>query len=195
MNAIRTVLALFVIVLLSGCAHPIVISPNIHHIEPEKDSERIQKNVGYFIPADLREKEVITPGGGGDKVSYKPYKDLESSFYKMLSNVFEDVRLLTSKNDLETMKKHDLSYVITPDVTTNSSSSSIVTWPPTSFSVKLLCNIDDIEGKRIASPVVMGTGRAEYSEFKSDFSLSGKRAAEDAILKMQHELMNMSALK
>jgi len=35
--------------------------------------------------------DAATAGGGGDKVQYKPYKDMETGFYKMLSNVFAQV--------------------------------------------------------------------------------------------------------
>jgi len=50
-------------------------------------------------------------------------------------------------------------------------------------------------GKLIAKPSVTGAGRAEFDEFKSDFSLAGKRAVVDAMLKMQNALLNLPELK
>jgi hypothetical protein len=42
---------------------------------------------------------------------------------------------------------------------------------------------------------VSGEGSAEFSEFKSDFSLSGKRATADALLKMQRVLLDTTELR
>src|SRR3990172_12617983 len=107
------------IVVITGCAHPIVISPDISKIERDSGMQVIPKNVGYYILED-REKEVTTPGGGGDKIRYKPYKDIETGFYKMLSNVFKNVSALKADKDLE-ISKNDINYIISLEVSTNSS--------------------------------------------------------------------------
>ena len=39
-------------------------------------------------------------------------------------------------------------------------------------------------GAPVAQIKVQGEGRAEFDEFKSDFSLSAKRAAQDALRKL-----------
>ncbi len=177
---------------ITGCAHPLVISPDISKIERDSSAPAIPKNVGYYI-LDDREKEVTTAGGGGDKVRYKPYKDIETGFYKMLSNVFKSVSVLKSDKDIE-ISKNEINYIISLDVSTNSSSPSMFTWPPTMFGVNLNCNIKNEAGKNITSLLAVGEGHAEFDEFKSDHSLAGKRASQDALMKMQRSLLNAPEL-
>ncbi|HSW15551.1 MAG TPA: hypothetical protein VLI06_22065 [Solimonas sp.] len=180
---------------LSGCAHSIAIGPDLAKIERDSSAQPIKKNVAYYIAEDVRNMEITTPGGGGDKVTYRPYKDTETAFYKMLTNVFASVSVLQSPNDAEAISKNNVSYVITPQLVTNSSSSSALTWPPTQFSVDMVCAINDASGNSIATKSVNGQGNAEFSEFKQDFSLSGKRASEDALLKMQRALLDSPELR
>lgn len=187
--------SLIVVAALTGCAHPIVMSPDVAKIEPTSGIVPIKKNVAYYIAEDLRTKEVTTPGGGGDKVSYQPYRDMETAFYKMLTNVFGNVTKLKSPNDAEAISKNNVAYVITPQLLTDSSSPSPFTWPPTKFSVDLTCNISDAAGKTVATKKVSGAGNAEFDEFKADFSLSAKRASQDALLKMQQALADEPELR
>lgn len=184
-----------VIAALTGCAHPIVMSPDIGKIEPVANAQPIKKNVAYYIADDIRNKEVITPGGGGDKVSYQPYRDIETAFYKMLTNVFGNVTKLKTPKDADAISKNNIAYVITPQLVTDSSSPSPFTWPPTKFSVDLTCDIADAAGNAVASRKVSGTGAAEFAEFKADFSLSARRASQDALLKMQQALSDVPELR
>ncbi|MFZ2266738.1 MAG: hypothetical protein WAV95_04090 [Azonexus sp.] len=179
----------------TGCAHPLTIGPDIAKIERSGNQQPIDKHVAYYIAADSRDKAVTTPGGGGDLVTYSPYRDIETGYYKMLSNVFKGVTLLKTPNDTEAIGKNGVLYIITPEVSTDSSSPSPFTWPPTKFTVNLTCNIVDTTGKTIKAASVRGEGQAEYNEFKSDFSLSGRRATLDALLKMQDVLFNMPELR
>lgn len=195
MRSFRLLILLVMIAAFSGCAHQIAITPDIAKMESDVSLKRIEKNVGYFISPNLREKVVNTPGGGGDSVSYSPYKDIETGFYKMLSNVFQDVTPLKSSQDTDTINRRMIVYIITPEITTASSSPSGFTWPPTYFSVTLTCLITDKEGKVIVTPTVTGEGLAEYDEFKTDFSISGKRASRDALLQMQDTLLRLSELR
>ena len=48
----------------------------------------------------------------------------------------------------------------------------------------------DKNGKVVDTKKVSGSGKASFSEFKTDHGLSGRRAAEAAILKMQKELFD-----
>lgn len=184
-----------IIAALAGCAHPIIMSPDIGKIEPAATIQPIKKNVAYYIADDVRVKEVITPGGGGDKVSYQPYRDIETAFYKMLTNVFGNVTKLKTPKDMDAISKNNIAYVITPQLVTDSSSPSPFTWPPTKFSVDLTCNIDDAAGNPVISKKVSGSGAAEFAEFKADFSLSAKRASQDALLKMQQALSDAPELR
>ena len=188
MNSLKLLAPLAIGLILGGCAHPIVISPDINKITPTPGSTLIKKNVAYYVDPALTSKIVKTSGGGGDFVQYTPYKDTEVGFYKMLTNVFSNVTRLTSL-DKDQIAKESVSYIISPDLVTNSSSSSAFTWPPTQFDITLTSKITDPAGNVIAQPSVNGSGSATFSEFKSDFSLSGKRAVEDVLLKMQQKLL------
>jgi len=194
-SRLRLAALLFCAFLLGACAHPLAIGPDVSRIERPAGAEPIAKSVAYFIAPELRERVVNTPGGGGDTVSYSPYKDLETAFYKMLSNVFREVSRLNSASDKETMAKRSVSLVITPDISTTSSSPSPFTWPPTQFSIIFTCNIADVEGRPVARISARGDGKAEFEEFKSDFSLAGKRAAEDVLRKLQDALLASSDLR
>lgn len=188
-------LGLLAALAITGCAHPIVISPNVANLERAPGAAPIAKNVGYYISAENRNLAVTTPGGGGDKITYRPYGEIETALYKTLSNVFSDVTVLKSANDAEAIAKHRISYIITPAITTDSSSSSPFTWPPTYFKMDINCVVTDGAGKTIATKAVTGEGRAEFSEFKADFALSAKRAVEDALKKLQVLLLNSNELR
>ncbi|MGE5467812.1 MAG: hypothetical protein ACM3Y9_10350 [Ignavibacteria bacterium] len=188
-------LSLVVLLGATGCAHPIVISPNLSQLEREASATPIQKNVGYYISVEKRSLQVTTGGGGGDSVSYKPYADIETAFYKTLSNVFADVTVLQDTKDAEAIGKRGISYVLTPSIVTTSSSPSPFTWPPTYFRMELSCSVADTSGKPIATKAVIGEGRAEFNEFKSDFALSAKRAVEDALKKLQAILLDSKELR
>lgn len=168
---------------LGGCAHPLVISPDLSQITTSSD--KIGKNVSYYFTDDL-EKEVITPGGGGDMVKYKPYKDLDTGVYKMFSNTFQNASYARNKPD---SSQTDLDYIAAVTISTSSSSSSAFTWIPTLFTVNLNVDFTDVRTERSTKLQVAGEGRAEYSEFKTNFNLTGKRASEDAINKMSSEIL------
>lgn len=191
----RQAIAVFTVVIVSGCAHPMVISPDISKIGVEAGASSIDKDVGFFVSTEDKAKSVNTPGGGGDSVTYSPYRDMETSIYKMLDNVFRNIVILASPQGATSNSAKPVSYIISPQIKTESSSTGTFTWPPTDFKVHLTCNIKDPAGTLIASPTVTGVGSAPYDEFKSDFSLSGKRAALDAVLKMQRVLLELPELR
>lgn len=180
---------------LVGCAHPYVISPDMVKIERLSSAQPIKKNVAYYISPDMLNKEVETPGGGGDSVKYKPYKDIEMAFYKMLSNTFENVTVLKTPQNAELMQKNNISYVITPSLLTNSSSSSVVTWVPTKFNVDLTCTVNDASGNLVVVANVIAEGNAEFDEWKKDFPLAGKRAAEKALNMMHSKLLDAPEMR
>lgn len=195
MSHFRLLTTLLFALLVGACSHPIVITPDADKISAVSDERKINKRVGYYMTLAQRDAPVVTPGGGGDSVKYYPYRDIESSFYRVLSNVFSDVTLLKSASDREALEKHEVVLIIKPEIHTTSQSSSIVTWPPTDFSVEITCQITDRSGKEIASTRVTGYGKAEFSEFVSDFSLAGKRASFDALVRTQDALLNLQELR
>ena len=193
MSQYRVLLLVVTAFALGGCAHPIQVSPTTAKVARTAESPlRVPASVGLYIPAEATAREVTTAGGGGDKTRYFPYRDIEASYETMLYSVFENVVRLKSATDAEAIKKANITYVVTPVIVTTSSSPSLFTWPPTVFTVDLTTDIADAAGKVVASPRVIGNGAAEFSEFKADFGLAGKRAMEDALVKMQRMLFDTS---
>ncbi|MBE0362770.1 hypothetical protein PULV_a0333 [Pseudoalteromonas ulvae UL12] len=177
---------LFSALLLSGCAHQISLNPDNKNLNSANETSTAI--VGYYISDEDLKKQVKTPGGGGDNVSYKPYKDTESALYTTLSNKFNNVFKLESLTDKKFLKDNNIKYVFVPKITTNSSSDSLFTWPPTSFTFTLNCDTLNEEGVSIKVIEVTGEGKAEFEEFKNDFSLSAKRATEEAFNMLVTEL-------
>ncbi|KRB30392.1 MULTISPECIES: hypothetical protein [unclassified Acidovorax] len=179
---------------LGGCAHPISMAPNLATVQPAADKPMLDKKAGYHISAASKALEVTTPGGGGDKVRYFPYRDLEPGLYKALGVVFRDVAKINNPTDAAELSASGIQLLITPEITTNSSSESALTWPPTVFTVTLSCQIKDMQGKTLDSLRVEGRGQAEFSEFKSNFSLAAVRASDDALAKLIVALRQSTAL-
>ena len=170
---------------LTGCAHSIALSPDLSKIAPA--SAKVPKTVGYVIAETNRWLQVTTPGGGGDKVKYFPYRDLEPGFRKALSEVFDKVAKLSSPAD-PAIAAQGVSLIITPTITTTSSSDGALTWPPTSFSIELNCAVLDARGQPVKQINSQGQGRATYNEFKHEFALAARRAAEDVLEKLAKAL-------
>ena len=192
MRILKFVGALVAVAVMSGCAHVISLSPDMNKISPDAGTQPIDANVAYYIPDDVLNKDVTTPGGGGDKVKYKPYKDLEAAFYKMLTNVFMHVTKTTTPTP---PAADNVKYVIKPEITTTSSSPSAFTWPPTKFTTDLTCVVTDGSGKPVTQVTVSGDGASEFSEFKSNLSLTAQRSTEATLLKMQSALLAAPALR
>lgn len=179
MKRFMLVAGIAVAALVTGCAHPISVTADMAQIKGS--GAKIDKTAGYYIAPEDRTREVVTPGGGGDKVSYVPYRDLDAGIYKAMSEVFTNVVKVDVPNDLAKLAKDNVQFVISPKITTNSSSDSLLTWPPTQFTIELSCKVTDKSGAALKELRATGTGKAEFSEFKGDQSLSAKRAAQQAM--------------
>lgn len=176
--------------LITGCAHQIEINPDMANInQAENKSEKI---VGYYISDENKKKKVTSPGGGGDKITYLPYSDLESAFYTALSSKYKDVYSVKSLDESDFINEKGISLIFVPEIETNSSSDSLMTWPATDFSIKLTCKAIDANGELVWEKTVESAGHAEFDEFKSDFSLSARRASEQAINLLVEELNNIT---
>lgn len=180
---LKLVLAGTACVVLFGCAHPINMKPDLNTVQAAS-AKRIDKQVGYHMSDANAALEVTTPGGGGDKVRYFPYRDIEPGFYKALSEVFSGVSKIKNPKDAEEVRKSGVSLLIVPEISTTSSSPSPFTWPPTQFTVTLAGTITDAAGQLVRKFSVMGEGKAEFDEFKSNFSLTAVRASNDALAKL-----------
>lgn len=185
MNTTIKLVLLGMVFMLGGCAHPIMIAPDLATVGTAQQTKS-SKSIGYYL-AESVEKEVTTSGGGGDNVKYKPYKDLETGLYKMYASIFSSVTLLSSSNDPARLK---LDYIAAVEISTSSSSPSLFTWPPTVFTLNLANDISDAKDTLLGNLRTSGEGRAEFSEFKSDFGLAGKRASQEALNKMQGLLIS-----
>lgn len=184
----------FLLAALFGCAHPIVITPDIMRLE-QGEVQPIACNVGYVISDANRALEVTSPGGGGDKIRYFPYKELEPAMFKVLSNQFQRAYPMKAADEAATIKAKGITLVFVPEVRTDSSSSSILTWPPTRFQVDLHCKALDPAGALVWEKRLSGSGEAEFSEFRSDFPLAAKRAALKAFQELQKELNSAPELR
>jgi hypothetical protein len=186
MKKIVTALVIVGSLLLSGCAHQIQINPKTDGLQVSENM--VNKAVGYHIAEADRLKKVTSPGGGGDKVSYTPYKDVETALYTVLSNKFSDVYLVKSLENKAFIKDNAIELVFLPSIETNSSSSSLVTWPPTKFTINLSCKAINADGNTVWEKVISSEGEAEFSEFKNDYSLAAKRATEKLFIQLANEL-------
>lgn len=189
------VFSMMACVFLFGCAHPITMNPDLAAVAAPAGAVPIAKKVGYHMPDALRAVEVTTPGGGGDKVRYFPYRDIEPGFYKALSEAFTGVSKVQNPKDVAALQAGGISLLITPEVTTTSYSDSAFTWPPTQFTVRLVCAIADANGKPVETISVSGEGAATFAEFKNNFSLAAVRASNDALGKLIKALGESPALR
>lgn len=185
---VRFAAAITFAAVLAGCAHPIAI-------QAEKTPERIEANlnskkVAYVMTEADRAKQVITPGGGGDRISYFPYRDLEKTIRDALRSVYADVVAIPSASDANALRESGAALVFTPEIVTTSSSPSPFTWPPTVFGTEIICKVTDATGQQVSTVRVKGSGNAEFSEFKSNFGLAANRAGTDAGAKLSAEIRN-----
>lgn len=180
--------------IFSGCAHQIVITPDVSKLDRSKVTQ-VDRSVGYVISAANRELEVTTPGGGGDKLRYKPYQELEPALFQVLSNLYRRAYRLESASDAETIQAKEITLVFVPQIKTQSSSKSPFTWPPTDFVVELEVQALDPAGTTLWTKRIVGEGKAEYSEFVSDMPLAARRASLSALSQLQEVLNTEPALR
>jgi hypothetical protein len=159
------------------------MNPDLASIQA-KGITTIDKQVGYHISDASKAVEVTTPGGGGDKIRYFPYRDIEPGFYKALAEVFRGVSKVKDPKNTDDLRQNGIALLIVPEIKTTSSSPSPFTWPPTQFSVTLTCTVTDAAGKPVQKLSVTGNGKAEFDEFKSNFALAAVRATNDALAKL-----------
>ena len=177
---------------LAACAHPISIQANQL---PEKTSQPSAKKVVYVMSEADRAKPVITEGGGGDKITYYPYRDFERALRSALLANYADVSAVDSAGNAAAIKQADASFVFVPDITTTSSSGSLLTWPPTQFSLTVSLDVLDPTGTSLTRVRATGNGAAEFSEFRGDFGLAGKRATEKAAQALADEIQRTDKLR
>lgn len=193
MRLLRLLSAASLVSLMVACAHPISLEPRA---TPTRDEATLMaKKVAYVMNDEQRGRQVTTAGGGGDKVSYFPYRDMEKSFREALRAVFSDVVVLRSASDAQAVTASGAEFVFVPEIKTESFSSSIITWPPTRFDTVLQCQVNDASGAALTTVTAIASGAAEYSEFKGDFSMAARRSVQALADKFVEELRKNPKLK
>ncbi len=178
--------------LLVGCAHPISITPDTTRLAIGQDpKQRIEAKAAYQVSDSDLSLEVTTPGGGGDAVRYFAYRDMDAGLEQMLGTVFTHVSRSSDAQRAAT----GTDYVIVPVIVTNSGSDGLFTWPPSNFTVDLTLTIRRPSGEIIASPRVVGHGNAADGERIFDHGIAGRRATEDALIKMKDQLHGLNLSK
>lgn len=181
--------ALLIALACGACSHPITIAPDLKGMARNDSGDRINKRVGYFIPPSDKVARVTTSGGGGDKVEYAPYGDLEPALYRTLSNVFAGVYPIKDMKDAAFLKANDIRYVFQPTITTDSSSRNIIFWAPTDFTVTIHCTALDSNIRQVWSTSVSAANDlVSVNEVNRDFGLAGRLAAKNALAKLEAEL-------
>src|SRR3989338_1324806 len=190
----RLTLIIAINTFLCACiAHPIVISPQE---TPKRNGTTLSpKKVAYVMTDADRNIQVTTEGGAGDKVSYFPYRDLEKPIRDVLRSLYSDVFVIKSPSDSDAIQGNGISFIFAPEISTSSNSASMFTWPPTQFSIELFCSVTDPVGNMISRIRVAGNGSAEFSEFKTDFGLAGRRAATEVSEKFKQEIKTNKRLR
>jgi hypothetical protein len=194
MKKISVITALVAVMFASGCAHMINITPPLNTISAETTT-KIERTVGYYISKEQRALLVTSKGGGGDKVTYHPYAELEPALNQVLSNLYTKVVVLAAINDKAELESKQIAYVFAPVITTTSKSSSALTWPPTNFTVTIVCTAANGGGANVWNTTITGTGDAVFEDFKHDFSLAARRASKDAFNQLQKQIVAAPALK
>lgn len=192
-RAIRLLPAAALAAVLAGCAHPITMITET--APPRATAHLIPKKVAYVMTDAERDQQVTTPGGSGDRVSYYPYRDLEKSIRDALRAVYRQVIVLRTAGDVQANEAAGVSLVFTPRIQTDSSSSSWLTWPPTSFTVEVSCVVSDAAGAEVAQVRAVGQGAARFNEFNGDYGLAARRAARQMTTQLSSEIRRNEKLR
>jgi len=188
----KKLLCLISVVLISGCAHNIKITPETTAANTQAKSATV---VGYYVSAADKAIKNTTPGGGGDKVSYQLTKDMEYGFFKALNDSYETVKVLEASHDAQKMKADGITLVFEPKFTSTSSGSSLLIWPADKFSITVQCKAYNQTGALVLDKAFTGQGTATNGEVLKDFSLAANRAATDVLAQVKKELASNASLK
>ncbi len=170
---------------LAGCAHPVSIRSDVAYPKGQAASSA---SVGYYISDSNRSLEVTTPAGGGDKIRYFPYRDLEPALLETLGSVFGKVYGLPEAGRDDYIKAHDITFVFEPLFTTGSSSDSAIFWPATDFNLSMKVTAVDRAGKPIWEHEFTGHGHVDKSRSLVDVP-PAKEAAKQVFEAMRQTLV------
>lgn len=184
-------LGLAALVLLAGCAHPVTIRSDVAYPKVQATNSAA---VGYYISDSNRKLEVTTPGGGGDKIRYFPYRDLEPALLGTLGSVFGKVYALPDAGRDAYIKAHDITFVFEPVFTTGSSSDSMMFWPATDFDLTMKVTAVDGAGKSIWEHRFTGHGHVDKNRSLVDVP-PAKEAAKQVFEALRQALVSEPAFQ
>ena len=190
---LRLAAASALVALVAGCSHPITMITET--APPRSTAHLIPKKVAYVMTDAQRDLQVTTAGGSGDRVSYYPYRDLEKSIRDALRGVYRNVIVLRTASDAKANEAAGVSLVFTPQIKTDSSSSSWVTWPPTAFTAEVSCVVTNAAGVEVTRVRAVGNGAAEFGEFNGDYGLAARRAARQMTSQLSSEIRRNEKLQ
>ena len=189
---LKLLLALFTLLLMSGCVHDISVAPELSKIQKMRPVT-IHRTVAYYIPFELYKQSVVTPGGNNDELRYSPYKDTEASFKKVLDNVFTKVYKIDSLDD-EKIKKHNIQFVFVPAIETMSFSNSNVDWQPTKFNMILKVQVLQADNRELFNTYAQGKGIANFRQYQENPTYAVEIASRSAFLQFQDEIITKRQL-
>lgn len=188
----KKLLCLLSVLLISGCAHNIKITPDASAANTHAKSKTV---VGYYVSAADKAVKNTTPGAGGDKVSYQLTKDMEYGFFSALNDSYETVKVLEASHDAQKMKADGITLVFEPKFTSTSSGSSLLIWPADKFSITVQCKAYNQAGALVLDKAFTGQGAATNGELMGNFALAANKAATDVLAQVKKELASNAALK
>jgi hypothetical protein len=181
MARLSIIAAIFV---TAGCAHPVSVRPDVNYAS----DRTVDTSVGYFISDANRKFEVTTPAGGGDKIRYFPYRDMEPAILSTLGSVFHKVYSVPETGRAAYISDHHLTFVFEPILTTNSSSDSAIFWPATDFDLTIKVTALNASGQTVWNRDFTGHGHVEKGRSLVDVP-PAKQAATEAFGKLHKALM------
>ena len=136
---LRSIIIVSLALILSACTHPITINPV--STPQQTGSNLFSTKIAAYVMTDAdRSSQVTAPGGGGDKVSYFPYKDLEKGVRDVLKSLYSDVVLVNSPKNLEAIKQDGIAFVYSLNILTSSSSDCSIYLATDSVLYRYLSN-------------------------------------------------------
>lgn len=189
---LKLLLSLLTLILISGCVHDISVAPELSKINKTRPVT-IHRTVAYYIPPELYNESVMTPGGNNDELRYSPYQDTEASFKRVLENVFTKVYKVDSLSD-EKMIEHKIRFVFIPSIETMSSSNSNVDWQPTKFNMILKVKVLKTDNNELLTTYAQGKGIANFGRYQDNPTYAVETASRSAFLQFQDEIITKRAL-
>jgi hypothetical protein len=177
---------LFTFVLFTGCVHEVSVSPELSKVKKTRPVT-INRTVAYYIPDELYNLSVETPGGNNDTLRYSPYAETEPALKKVLNNVFTKVYKITALDD-KLIAEKNIKFIFIPNIETMSFSNSNVDWQPTKFNMILKVQVLH-DGEELFTTYAQGKGIANFGRYQENPAYAIEIASRSAFLQFQDEII------